>query len=218
MAEMVIGVLSQKGGVGKSTLARLIATAYAQHDMRVAIADFNIKQKTSIDWAEVRAERGIGPRVDAFEGTQANRLKTNTSYDLIVADGSPDSQAITMSIAQIADLIVIPTSVSFDDLKPQLLFAREIAKKGVRAEQILFVVNRHTDNKALIQDAYDFLGDEFRVAQHSVPYRDSFIRCQNSGYSIGEVRKAIMGNVGALAETTENLAVEIATIAQEATA
>jgi chromosome partitioning protein len=51
---VLIGSLAQKGGVGKSTLARLIARTYANGDWRVKIADFNTKQRTSVDWVAER--------------------------------------------------------------------------------------------------------------------------------------------------------------------
>jgi chromosome partitioning protein len=215
MADLVIACLSQKGGVGKSTLSRMIATAYAEHNMRVGIMDFNGKQQTSIDWAETRERFNIEPPVRAELATQANRLRTNKQFDVIVADGKPDSPDITLSIALVANLIVIPTSVSIDDLRPQVKFARELVERGVKASRIIFVVNRHTDNQSLIQDAYDYIGADFKVAERHLPYRDVFIRCHNGGHSIGEVRKAVLGNVGALAETTAALALEIATTAQE---
>jgi len=48
---LVIAVVSQKGGVGKSTCARLIAREYAQAGWNVKIAD--------LDLPKVRASIGI---------------------------------------------------------------------------------------------------------------------------------------------------------------
>ena len=47
---LVIGVVSQKGGVGKSTCARLIAREYAHAGWDVKIADLDVSQGTSFDW------------------------------------------------------------------------------------------------------------------------------------------------------------------------
>lgn len=213
MADMIIACLSQKGGVGKSTLARLIATAYAAHDQSVAIFDFNGAQETSSFWARTRAAEGIEPAVHAELATQANRMRTDRRFDVIVADGRPDSPDVTLSIARAADLVVVPTSVTVDDLVPQVRFARELATKGIDAKRILFVINRVTDNPLLIEDARAFIEPEFRVARTTLPYRDSFIRCHTAGYSIAEVRRAVLGNMANLAAITEALAAEIATAA-----
>lgn len=211
MADLIIACLSQKGGVGKSTLARLIATAYAAHDTRVAIYDFNGAQETSTFWSRQRKSNGITPPVHAEEATQANRMRSDRRFELIVADGRPDSPEITLSIAREADFVVVPTSVTMDDLVPQLRFARELVQRGVPKERIMFVVNRVTENKLLINDAKEFIGDEFRIAGVTLPYRDAFIRCHTAGFSVGEVKSAVMGNMNNLSQITEELATEIAT-------
>jgi chromosome partitioning protein len=210
MADLIIACLSQKGGVGKSTLARLIATAYAAHDQRVGIMDFNGAQETSTFWSRQRQSAKITPEIHAEVVTQANRMRGDRRFDVIVADGRPDSPEVTLSIAREADLVVVPTSVTVDDLVPQLRFARELVAKGVPRERILFVINRVTENKLLVQDSLDFIGGEFRVAPTTLPYRDAFIRCHTAGYSVGEVKSAVMGNMTNLSATTNALAVEIA--------
>lgn len=215
MADIIIACLSQKGGVGKSTLARLIATAYAAHDQAVGIMDFNGAQETSTFWARQRQAAGIKPQVHAEVATQANRMRTDKRFDIIVADGRPDSPDVTLSIALTADLVIVPTSVTVDDLVPQLRFARELVAKGVKQNKILFVINRVTENKLLIQDSISFIGDEFKVAATTLPYRDAFIRCHTAGYSVGEVKDAVMGNMNNLSQLTNALATEIATLASE---
>ncbi|MBA3922086.1 MAG: ParA family protein, partial [Nostocaceae cyanobacterium] len=49
-----IGVVSQKGGVGKSTIARLLAREYAAAGWDVKIADLDIAQATSTNWKQRR--------------------------------------------------------------------------------------------------------------------------------------------------------------------
>ena len=41
---LFLGIVSQKGGVGKSTLARLVAKEYATAGWRVKIADLDIAE------------------------------------------------------------------------------------------------------------------------------------------------------------------------------
>ena len=49
-----IGAISQKGGVGKSSIARLIAREYAVAGWDVKIADLDIAQATSTNWKQRR--------------------------------------------------------------------------------------------------------------------------------------------------------------------
>ena len=59
----IVGMVSQKGGVGKSTLARLFARELAQDGFTVKIADLDMQQITCTEWASDRAESGIEPEI-----------------------------------------------------------------------------------------------------------------------------------------------------------
>ena len=59
----LVGLVSQKGGVGKSTLARLIAREYAVAGWHVKIADLDISQGTSTDWKQRRERASIKPDI-----------------------------------------------------------------------------------------------------------------------------------------------------------
>ena len=78
-----IGVVSQKGGVGKSTIARSIATAYAQNEWDVKIADLDINQSTSYQWQKRRLQAQIEPviQVECF-GAVSQAIKQADHYDL----------------------------------------------------------------------------------------------------------------------------------------
>jgi chromosome partitioning protein len=58
MASFVLGFISQKGGVGKSTLARAAAVALSRDGYRVRLADLDPQQQTSIDWYKRRINNG----------------------------------------------------------------------------------------------------------------------------------------------------------------
>src|SRR5690606_13225664 len=137
MNPLIITCLSQKGGVGKSTFARLIARTYAAAGWRVKIADFNVKQKTSVDWVAVRMQNELEPQLAAEPFTSVKAL-ARENHDLVVVDGRPDSDTTSLEAARLALLNVIPTGVSADDLRPQVLFARELVAKGVCEDRILF--------------------------------------------------------------------------------
>jgi len=60
---VIIGICSQKGGVGKSTLARLIAREYASAKWNVKIADLDIGQGNSFNWQSRRLQHDIKPAI-----------------------------------------------------------------------------------------------------------------------------------------------------------
>ena len=55
----LIAILSQKGGGGKSTLARCLATELTKQKLNILLVDLDIQQKTSQEWAERRKSQGI---------------------------------------------------------------------------------------------------------------------------------------------------------------
>ena len=57
----VLAVVSQKGGVGKSTFARALAREAAVSGLRVKIADLDPDQATIVDWHKIRTQRAIEP-------------------------------------------------------------------------------------------------------------------------------------------------------------
>lgn len=181
-----IACLSQKGGVGKSTLSRLIARTYAASGWTVKICDFNTKQKTSVDWAALRMSSQIDPEI-AAEAFSSVRNAVKQDYDLLVLDGRPDSDTTSLECARESSTIVIPTSVTFDDLKPQVLFAHELIAKGIDRRRVLFVLNRTGDSQAAIRDARGYVESAgYRVAGTDLPARTAYEIAQNSGYAISE--------------------------------
>ncbi len=209
---LAIACLSQKGGVGKSTLARLIAQTYAAGGWQVKIADFNTKQKTSVDWAALRMSQNVEPEIPAEAFTEVARA-TKGDLDLIVFDGKPDSDTQTLRLAQSAELTIIPTGVSADDLVPQIRFAQELKKHGIDPRKILFVLNKTTDSTAATTDARNFIaGAGFRACITHIPNKTAFVNAHNSGRTLAETdfpslneRSTALANeiVEALKEITE---------------
>ncbi|HYQ91584.1 MAG TPA: ParA family protein, partial [Candidatus Competibacteraceae bacterium] len=82
---VMIGFVSQKGGVGKSTLGRLVAREYAAAGWTVKIADLDIAQGTSTDWKQRREVNSLQPEiaVEPFR-TVMQALRVASLYDLLV--------------------------------------------------------------------------------------------------------------------------------------
>jgi chromosome partitioning protein len=147
MSAVVIGIASQKGGVGKSTLARLIAREYAVAKWNVKIADLDIGQGTSFNWQARRLQHDVKPviAVERF-GTVDQAMKVKHQYDLLILDGPPHSTSGTLRIAQAADLVILPTGLSLDDMQPSVLLAHELVKKGIPNRKIAFARCRVGDS------------------------------------------------------------------------
>ncbi len=183
-----LAVLSQKGGVGKSTIARLMATSYAGAQWRVKIADFNVKQLTSVDWAAQRMAAEIQPEVpaEAFSNVKM-ALRQQAQYDLMIFDGKPDSDQTSLEIARESDLIVIPTGVTGDDLRPQVKFAHELLSRGIERRRLVFAINKTNESAASISDAKGFIeAAGYATLKTDLPVKTGYQLAQNIGRAISE--------------------------------
>ena len=155
---LLIGIVSQKGGVGKSTLARLIAREYSQAGWTVKIADLDVSQGTSYNWQARRLQNGIEPviSVERF-GTVEQALKQKQHFDLVILDGPPHSTAGTLRIAAAADLVVLPTGLALDDMEPSVLLAHELVKKGIPKARLAFAFCRVGDSESEIAEAREYV-------------------------------------------------------------
>ena len=184
---LVVSCLSQKGGVGKSTLARLIATTSASEKWKVKIADLNVRQKTSVDWAAIRMSREVNPQIAAEPVTEV-KSALKQDFDLIVFDGKPDSDASSLEAAKAAHIVIIPSGTSLDDIVPQVRFANELIRHGISKNKILFVLNQTTDSLSQVEGARQTIIERggFAVAKKDLYFRAGYQNAQNEGKSVLE--------------------------------
>lgn len=186
---LLIGVVSQKGGVGKSTIARAIATTYAAADWNVKVADLDINQSTSFTWLQRRLAREVSPvvAVETF-GTVAQALRISDAYDLMVMDGAPHASKATAEIGRRADLVVLPTGLSLDDLEPQVILANSlVSDNGVPAKRIAFALSKTGDSPRELDEAREYLAaTPYHVLDSQIPEKTAFRRAHDNGLSVVE--------------------------------
>lgn len=186
---LLIGVISQKGGVGKSTISRLIAREYADSGWDVKIADLDISQGTSIDWKKRREESQLKPEiaVEPFR-TVSQALKHSHVHDLVVLDGAPHSMKGTLEIAQASDLVILPTGLSLDDLKPSILLAHELTGSSIPEEKIVFALCRVGDGEKEIDESRQYIKKSgYTVLAGSLPEKTAYRRASDVGKAVSEV-------------------------------
>ncbi len=192
---IVVAFVSQKGGVGKSTLARAVAREAAAGGLSVKIADLDIQQGTSVDWNRQRLATGIQPSisVESF-ATAAQALSSVKGYDVLIIDGPARTSRGTLEIATASNLVVQPTGASLDDLRPAVREFHALMKADIPQERLVFALNRigtineETESRSYLVDA------GYRVLDGCLVERPGYRQAQNSGYAITETRYSALNN------------------------
>jgi chromosome partitioning protein len=183
----VIGVVSQKGGVGKSTLCQLIAREAASQGKQAKILDFDVKQMSSVDWVRARLEHDFEPAVEAEPTRDVRKaLKLNRDYDIILLDGAPGTPKRTAEIVAECDLIILPTGASRADLVPMLALARRIAGMKHEAGGPFFALCRVLTDSEVAEARATIGAAGFQTLEGELIERPGYRQAQNSGRSASE--------------------------------
>src|SRR5262249_32500413 len=109
---MIISILNQKGGVGKTTLAVHLATALSRMKRKVILIDAD-PQGSALDWAAARDGEPLFPVVGLPRASIHKELAAVAKgYDTVIIDGPPRVYDVARSAIMASDLIVIPIQPS----------------------------------------------------------------------------------------------------------
>ena len=137
----IIAVISQKGGVGKTTLATALAVA-ADHDGKsVALFDLD-PQASACFWADRRRATGKG-ETPVVRDVNHNRLPhviaamEQAGCDLIVLDCPPVHRDVADEAIKAADMVLIPTRAEALDMRAMTQTVRLVQQAGKRPSVVL---------------------------------------------------------------------------------
>ena len=186
---MIIGMLNQKGGVGKTTLSVSIAHQLAINssstDVLVVDAD---PQQSALSWSEVRE----GQLPFAVIGLAKKSLHRDLpaiggNYKYIIIEGPPRVTELARSCVMASDIIIIPCTPS-----PYNIWASEetvqLVKEACVYKESLkyaFAINRKISNIAIGRDVVDVLNNmEMNVLNSHVCQRVIYAEAAASGYTV----------------------------------
>jgi chromosome partitioning protein len=152
---MIIGVLSQKGGVGKTTLAINVAATIAAAGARVLLVDAD-PQASAMAWSSAREAEPLFPVVGMAKPTLHRDLpRLAADHEFVVIDGAPRVNELARSAILASDFVLIPVQPSPYDIwaaaeTVRLVREAQQMKPGLAAA---FVVNRMIARTAIGRDA-----------------------------------------------------------------
>lgn len=161
---MIVALLNQKGGVGKTTLALHLAGQWAAKGKRVLVVDAD-PQASALDWSEHRAREGLA-RLFGVVGLPRDLLhrelpEASSGYDRIVIDGPPRVTGIARSALIAADLVLIPATPSPMDGWASAEMLRLLAEARVYRPDLpaRLLLNRCAARTVIARETLDELAD-----------------------------------------------------------
>ncbi len=181
--------VSQKGGVGKSTLARVLAVGAIHRGRRTLLADFDLDQLTCVEWSAARMRASIEPEVDTRAFKSLKKLRKDESVvDFVVADTRGLADDLSTEIAEDSDVVFLPTGVSLDDLRPTLSLARKLARRGAEG-RLVMVLSKVGRSETQFSKAVEAIEDAgFELLSEHWPQRDGFQNDLDAGRAGREAR------------------------------
>src|SRR5262245_13839800 len=133
----IVAFVGQKGGIGKSTLSRALATSAARAGLTVRTADLDPQQATITVWAQARERQKLSPpiKVDRFQSAK-EALDSVEDEEFFVIDTPCAISDQIAGVAAQAVLVVQPTSPTVDDLYPAVLVFHALERMGTPREKL----------------------------------------------------------------------------------
>lgn len=175
-----IAVMNFKGGVGKTTLAVLVANAFVDRNKRVLLCDCD-PQQSVVAWAGWSKETS---KVEVVKIDRIRPRKPSSTHDIVVMDCPPryGEQCIAAAIA--ADVAIVPVCAGPLDvdatafLIETLKAANETRKSPL---PVIFVPNKVQPRLRLTNVLMKALNgltkrvDNARVSKVSMPLRTAYV-------------------------------------------
>ena len=189
---VVVSFISQKGGVGKSTLARALL-AVAAHGLKVRLADLDPRQASVVAWERTRERNAVLPPCEVVPyATLQDALAASADVDLLIIDAPGSTSRTTADIVRHSHLVVQPTGASADDLQPTVLTFHELVKAGLPRGRLVAAICRVLSaGEAGVVRAY-MKDAGYEVLPGAIFERTAYRQAQNRGQAITETSVAAL--------------------------
>jgi chromosome partitioning protein len=197
---MIVSILNQKGGTGKTTLAVNIAREYTKRTFKTLLVDSD-SQGSALRWHEESGGELIDLTCLPVTTLDKDVMKFKDRYERIIIDGIPRVSPLTVCAIKAADVVLIPVQPSPYDVWATEDLVRLVEERIQITEgklQAAFIICRQIKGTLLGREIVEQLN------RFTLPV---FVAgtCQRQEYakSVQEGRTVCEGNTEAMREIVE---------------
>ncbi len=181
-----IGLVQQKGGVGKTTIATNLAATLQSRGYSVLLVDAD-PQGTARDWAAKSDNTGL-TTVGVDRPVVHEELPSIEGFDVAIVDAVGKLEKMTISVIKASDLVLVPIQPSAADLWAvgqviDHIETRQDITGGTPMAR--FVISRAIGSSKMGEQVQDILDEApFGRLESSVNQRVAYARALGDGKSV----------------------------------
>ena len=205
---IVIGLVQQKGGVGKTTIATNLADTLSRRSYSVLLVDAD-PQGTARDWAAKSEDVGL-TTVGVDRPVVHEELPSIEGFDVAIVDAVGKLEKMTISVIKASDLVLVPIQPSAADLWAvgqviDHIETRQDITGGTPKAR--FVISRAIGSSKMGEQVQDILDEApFGRLESSVNQRVAYARALGDGKSVHQTSdEKAQSEVGAITDEIEQI-------------
>ncbi|WP_279593038.1 ParA family partition ATPase [Methylobacterium sp. E-025] len=184
-----IALINQKGGVGKTTVALHLATAFQAQGTDVLVLDLD-PQASAAEWHDARADKV--PHVESIQPARLAKVveqAADIGTGILILDTAPHAESTALEAARCADLVLVPCQPSIMDLRAMRKTIELLKLVKVPAFAILNGVQAHG---TVADEAAEMIetGLDLPVCPVRLGDRVAYSRCLIGGQTAQEIEPA----------------------------